>query len=825
MTSGHRVQDWKDRHLGETIIVCGCGASLAELKAKPPCPVIGVNDVGRAFDPDYLVILNPESQFAKERFAAVRATRPKALFTSVRDLNLPDSPVVRMELGKRGGVAITPDGRVPFTRNSPYVALALARYMGARRIGLIGVDFTQNHFFGQTGQHALARELHSIDREYRRLVAAAAKDGVEVKNLSAQSKLTSIPKTDLQSFLQDIRPTRHVLHISLTNCAGAIWNLHRLMNRSGQVESRVATASPITRGVFRNRTYPKDILWTDREAFEAAIKEADILHFHNFVDAESPALRPYRQAMQGKPSVLQVHSEPAVLSRHFPGRDPVHANRMPVLVVAQKQARFYPNATPVLNAIDPGDYASRPGASAPAPGLPRVVFTPTDLADYPQVPPTCRGKGYRATRRILDRLAKQNLIQPAYGFDLDMDQLLYLTAGASARIDECVTGGYHISSLEGLAHGLATFAWLDPETRALIARMTGSDEATLPWVSVPMSRLETQLKRMAQSADAFAKAGEAGRAWMQKHWTADTVLRPIIEVYGGLVPKPGSAKKKPRPTETRIHPQALPRDIRASIPSRTVLRRSEDYPQTVHLRVALLARQDSARGKAVHILGNGPSVIDADFARMKDDIVIGVNAAVLLRKNLGRAFDYFCVSDRRFLSSDEGRRMAEQAGSATRLFAGYCTGILPSDAGINFVRIIPGDTASFDIVKGFHHCCSVVLFAAQLAGWLGASDIRLYGMECDYRQGHFHESRTQAPKRNHDTHIFPRVEKSAAALAARLADSNRRLTVVGPSRLTGDFGGTAVPGIGSEPLHGKPPMTKTTWCDCGGRSTGANEVR
>ena len=38
------------------------------------------------------------------------------------------------------------DNRLPHFRNSPYMGVALAGFMGAARIGIIGVDFTENHF-------------------------------------------------------------------------------------------------------------------------------------------------------------------------------------------------------------------------------------------------------------------------------------------------------------------------------------------------------------------------------------------------------------------------------------------------------------------------------------------------------------------------------------------------------------------------------------------------------------------------------------------------------------------------------------------------------
>ncbi|MCK7496530.1 MAG: hypothetical protein MZW92_40685 [Comamonadaceae bacterium] len=73
--------------------------------------------------------------------------------------------------------------------------------MGARRIGLIEVDFTNDHFFAATGTHPLNRELGQIDEEYRRLYRACRDRGVEVFNLSPVSRLTSLPRLSLREFL------------------------------------------------------------------------------------------------------------------------------------------------------------------------------------------------------------------------------------------------------------------------------------------------------------------------------------------------------------------------------------------------------------------------------------------------------------------------------------------------------------------------------------------------------------------------------------------------------------------------------------------------
>jgi SAM-dependent methyltransferase len=189
-----RFADFRDRHRGETIIVCGCGTSLALLEQPERFVTIGVNDVGRLFTPDYLVVVNEQRQFDRERYLHVERSQAKAVFTQ---LDLPHERVVRFRLGRRGGTDRTDPDCLHYTNNSPYVAVDLARHLGARRIGLIGVDFDDDHFFGRTGRHRLTGQLPQINREYAALAAACRADGVELVNLSPTSRLASLPRASL----------------------------------------------------------------------------------------------------------------------------------------------------------------------------------------------------------------------------------------------------------------------------------------------------------------------------------------------------------------------------------------------------------------------------------------------------------------------------------------------------------------------------------------------------------------------------------------------------------------------------------------------------
>lgn len=199
------LQDVAGRHAGESIIVCGCGSSLTPEVAQLGLTTIGVNDVGRLFDPTYLVVLNPARQFKGDRFNFVRQSRAQALFTQL-DLGPVAPPVVRFQLGRHGGTEIGPEPVLHHTQNSPYLAVCLAAWMGARRIGLIGVDFTDHHFFARTGRHPLSARLQRIDEEYTRLADALQRQGIELINLSPVSRLQGLPRMSAIDFAAGWRP-------------------------------------------------------------------------------------------------------------------------------------------------------------------------------------------------------------------------------------------------------------------------------------------------------------------------------------------------------------------------------------------------------------------------------------------------------------------------------------------------------------------------------------------------------------------------------------------------------------------------------------------
>jgi hypothetical protein len=196
-----RFEEFKNRHLNESIIVCGLGESLKALSAPERFTTIGVNDIGRLFQPTYLVNVNNKNQYRGDRFSWIENTQAKALFThNPQEQGNVKVPIVTFELSREVGSVRIQGNEMPHFRNSPYIGVALGGFMGAKRIGLIGVDFTDNHFWIKDGPHRLAREFDRINAQYGKLAQHLGDQGIEVFNLSPISRLTSLAKLSLKEW-------------------------------------------------------------------------------------------------------------------------------------------------------------------------------------------------------------------------------------------------------------------------------------------------------------------------------------------------------------------------------------------------------------------------------------------------------------------------------------------------------------------------------------------------------------------------------------------------------------------------------------------------
>ncbi len=198
--------EFKNKHAHENILVCGLGESINQLDDMPRCVTIGCNDIGRKFTPTYLLNVNNKNQYKGDRFSYIENSRAEALFThQPEQQGAAKIPIVKLTLDPRVGAVDMIDDRIPHYRTTPYMGVSIAAHMGARHIGLIGVDLCENHFWIKDGPHRLIRELDAIDKQFDKLAEHLRTKGVDLWNLSPISKLSRLPRKTLTEFLSDKR--------------------------------------------------------------------------------------------------------------------------------------------------------------------------------------------------------------------------------------------------------------------------------------------------------------------------------------------------------------------------------------------------------------------------------------------------------------------------------------------------------------------------------------------------------------------------------------------------------------------------------------------
>jgi len=192
------LEPWRDHHKDQAIIVCGTGPSIRSVETLNKMmhhTLIGVNDVLRYIDTDYLVIIDKVSKMTEDRQEWIRKSRDTALAIFCND---PNEIHNYLSGGSAATVHIRP--QVPIGNRtidlrakrfvhlavtSPYSAISLAAYMGATRIGLIGVDFTG---------HTLVNQMNRVEKHYRAMARACERAGILLINLNPDSLLQAVRK-------------------------------------------------------------------------------------------------------------------------------------------------------------------------------------------------------------------------------------------------------------------------------------------------------------------------------------------------------------------------------------------------------------------------------------------------------------------------------------------------------------------------------------------------------------------------------------------------------------------------------------------------------
>ena len=245
------------------------------------------------------------------------------------------------------------------------------------------------------------------------------------------------------------------------------------------------------------------------------LEDADVIHYHDawkngLVFQNYPHLW---EVVKNKPSAIQFHS---FRWPHF--EESLQEPSLTKLVIAQCQARFYPECTPVPNAVPIYDEFHQPTWTENE--VPVIGFTPSNCEDK-------RPWTYKGCAETMDVL--KDKYQYKFATQVPWKEAMATRSSCDIAIDEIITGSYHMCSLEALSQGLATIANLDELCIDALEKVTGSRKH--PWIIASPDTLESKLNHLIEDKAFLKSKRQESRKYMEKYWDPQALADRFRNIY------------------------------------------------------------------------------------------------------------------------------------------------------------------------------------------------------------------------------------------------------------------------------------------------------
>ena len=309
-----------------------------------------------------------------------------------------------------------------------------------------------------------------------------------------------------------------IVMITTNDPAGVGISFTNAINRFTEHRCRLVTTE-----IRYNFMFEKDLHVPWLRSFDElrdVLASADVVHFHMGAD-EHMTLGPLRvlDCLRGQALVHHHHGEPAFRldPRRFAQRE-LGAGRR-ALVSTPDLLRGYPEAEWVPNPVPLDDPAYCP-AEPDTRDTVIVSHSPTrrelkDTATFETVMAELQAKHAHIEARIIEMTEHRECLELKRTSDICFDHM---------------QGYFGVSSLEALSQGVVTVAGLDEWNVGHIQEFAGTQD--IPWVVArDAQQLRQTLERFALDRDLRKANGQASRAWMLRHWSADKIARRLGNFY------------------------------------------------------------------------------------------------------------------------------------------------------------------------------------------------------------------------------------------------------------------------------------------------------
>lgn len=476
-----------------------------------------------------------------------------------------------------------------------WVLQLLKKYFPEKIILLFGVDMYNedakdqkwyDHYTDFDKQkrgtrYNLANKLNQCARQIKRYCASK-----NIINCNPKSRLLVYEKRAWQS----IFPLK-ILHLCMTPLAGAPCHLSKIINKYSACQSISVLRGDLAG--YRNLRWSYDHKRPTGAKLRELIDWADLIHYHRKI---------YPGGIGQKKSILQFHSPP---NRYRPGKTHAAFNGRK-MVIAQYHPRFYTDAFIVPNLIDIWDTAYLPGKKAE--DRVKIFFSWAT-----EVKGSWSDKGSSRTKRILKKIADK------YGSKVEIkvlhnrpyEECMVEKRTAHICLDECVTGSYHLQSLEGCSVGAVTFNNIDEQTAAFMAEVSGQPDH--PFVKTDLAGLYDKLCFYIENPEILKEKGAASRKWMEQYWDPRKLVYRYLTAYFDVF------------LHNKIQENKEPESIvptPVTSPSIPVVKSS---PPSKKYNITELHQQYA--DKVIYLFGGGPSLFEVNPKDFKDKICFGINYA------------------------------------------------------------------------------------------------------------------------------------------------------------------------------------------------------
>ncbi len=318
-----------------------------------------------------------------------------------------------------------------------------------------------------------------------------------------------------------------ILMIGQNDPAGMMVAFANAINRYSEHTARV-----ISMRTVYSMDYEYDIelprLNEDFSEVEHLLKTSDIFHFHMLMD-ENHQLGPLeiRNFIAGKKLLYHHHGTYdhqifLALAEKYNEMYKSTGKRAivstPDLLQLLPAATWQPNLVPLrsLDFLPRADHLSAQDDI-------RIVQAPTrkwhkHTAEFQRVCARLEDEYPNVHSEILEGMTYRGCLKRKRGAHLVFDHM---------------NGWFGISSLESLAHGIPTFAGLDPWCISHIQKFTGTEE--IPWQVVrDEEQLESRFRQLIEDPAEREAVGSAGRRFMENYWTEQHALDVLLQTYQEL---------------------------------------------------------------------------------------------------------------------------------------------------------------------------------------------------------------------------------------------------------------------------------------------------